>query len=477
MKSESSGKLASLGSFELGAETCIEFIGYSSFVAVVVSLILPGFLMWDGGEAWQSAVLMLSVSCFSLAISAFSDYVVRLRCIPLLVFACAGTIAFALLLYLVGVPIWLKLLLAVMVAAGLGSLAPQWFHLLGSQDYRVVPVLVAAGFCLGFLFVVVMGLVESPFRSAIALLLYATAVICTLALFFQVPERVVPKRIDKEKSDKRTRITPASHIMLAANFFQLALVAALAASFDLAIPCLMVAVVSMAVYVFDYFGKKRLSERSLSRVTPPATTAAYAMLCLFGEPVSFGSLCLLTFFCTIYTVSGYSAMSEHVRMSRLAPFRLFARTRFYDYISASIGCVCGLATAWAVSFDAVLAVKISIMVAVALSFVSSYCRESRFPELDILEEEIDPADPYAALKRKCRIVCNRYELSPRQYDVLVLVAQGRNAKYVQQALTISCSTAQTHIRNIYNKTGVHSRQELLDLIEKAKPYEKEKKPK
>ena len=64
----------------------------------------------------------------------------------------------------------------------------------------------------------------------------------------------------------------------------------------------------------------------------------------------------------------------------------------------------------------------------------------------------------------------QHGLSERQYEVLVLVAQGRNAKYIEQTLMISLSTAQTHIRNIYRKTGVHSRQELLNLIEATKLY-------
>lgn len=32
-------------------------------------------------------------------------------------------------------------------------------------------------------------------------------------------------------------------------------------------------------------------------------------------------------------------------------------------------------------------------------------------------------------------------------------------------MTISKSTVETHIKHIYAKTGVHSKQELLDLIE------------
>ena len=76
-------------------------------------------------------------------------------------------------------------------------------------------------------------------------------------------------------------------------------------------------------------------------------------------------------------------------------------------------------------------------------------------------------------KKRCRVVGEQCNLSERQFEVLMLVAQGRNAKYIEQALSISLSTAQTHIRNIYRKTGVHSRQELLDLIEGTKLYGEE----
>ena len=40
-------------------------------------------------------------------------------------------------------------------------------------------------------------------------------------------------------------------------------------------------------------------------------------------------------------------------------------------------------------------------------------------------------------KKRCRAVSEACGLSERQYEVLMLVAQGRNAKYIEQALTIS----------------------------------------
>ena len=66
---------------------------------------------------------------------------------------------------------------------------------------------------------------------------------------------------------------------------------------------------------------------------------------------------------------------------------------------------------------------------------------------------------------KCEIVARTYGLSNRQREVLGMLAKGRNADYITEKLIISSHTAKAHIYNIYQKTGVHSRQELMDLVE------------
>lgn len=47
------------------------------------------------------------------------------------------------------------------------------------------------------------------------------------------------------------------------------------------------------------------------------------------------------------------------------------------------------------------------------------------------------------------------------------MARGRDAEYIRNRLCISRNTVNTHIAHIYRKTGVHSRQELIDLVEQA----------
>ncbi len=70
-----------------------------------------------------------------------------------------------------------------------------------------------------------------------------------------------------------------------------------------------------------------------------------------------------------------------------------------------------------------------------------------------------------AWTRAARSIAQRYMLSPREEDVLLLFSKGRTINFIAEELVISFNTAKTHVRHIYVKTGVHTRQELIDLIE------------
>lgn len=66
---------------------------------------------------------------------------------------------------------------------------------------------------------------------------------------------------------------------------------------------------------------------------------------------------------------------------------------------------------------------------------------------------------------KVKIVSAEAGLTPRESDILQLAAHGRNKSVISRELSISEETAKTHLRNIYQKLGVHSHQELIDLME------------
>ncbi len=68
----------------------------------------------------------------------------------------------------------------------------------------------------------------------------------------------------------------------------------------------------------------------------------------------------------------------------------------------------------------------------------------------------------------CGELSAAYGLSKRESEVLVLFAKGRSAPFIAEAFSVSKGTVKTHIRHIYEKLDVHSKQELLDLIEKQR---------
>lgn len=57
-----------------------------------------------------------------------------------------------------------------------------------------------------------------------------------------------------------------------------------------------------------------------------------------------------------------------------------------------------------------------------------------------------------------------YALTDRELEVLRILARGHGLNRVQEALFIAEGTAITHRRHIYQKIGVHSKAELIDLV-------------
>ena len=49
--------------------------------------------------------------------------------------------------------------------------------------------------------------------------------------------------------------------------------------------------------------------------------------------------------------------------------------------------------------------------------------------------------------------------------MLRLLARGRTSPVIQEKLVLSHNTVKTHVRHIYAKLGIHSQQELIDIVE------------
>lgn len=99
---------------------------------------------------------------------------------------------------------------------------------------------------------------------------------------------------------------------------------------------------------------------------------------------------------------------------------------------------------------------------------SYYKNEDDYSLLPTAQEE-SGEDVYEKNKKPLlEVVSIKYNLTTREVEVFELLAKGRNAEYIQNALVISNHTVKTHIYNIYKKLDVHSLQELLDIVDLEK---------
>ena len=83
------------------------------------------------------------------------------------------------------------------------------------------------------------------------------------------------------------------------------------------------------------------------------------------------------------------------------------------------------------------------------------------------EPSTDQAPQKVPFQRKCAIIGEYYGLTRREVDVFRLIAAGRNSTRIQEELSISAGTVNTHSHHVFQKLDVHSQQEVIDLFQHA----------
>lgn len=92
-----------------------------------------------------------------------------------------------------------------------------------------------------------------------------------------------------------------------------------------------------------------------------------------------------------------------------------------------------------------------------------------FPERDLLS--LSPllfGMSHESVDLRCERLGDEAGLTPREGEVLALLARGRDVVYIADRLGIARNTVNVHRRNVYAKLGIHSQQELLSMVENAR---------
>lgn len=86
------------------------------------------------------------------------------------------------------------------------------------------------------------------------------------------------------------------------------------------------------------------------------------------------------------------------------------------------------------------------------------------------ENDKSPTDalPDAWIHEPCTRIAKAYGLTARETDVLEQLARGRSLPAMADIFVLSTNTIKMHIRHIYDKLDIHSKQELIDMVNKTR---------
>lgn len=121
----------------------------------------------------------------------------------------------------------------------------------------------------------------------------------------------------------------------------------------------------------------------------------------------------------------------------------------------------------AVALVAILCLVVISFMVLPESVVSSlsHLGTSKKQEKEKPADQAEPHEPQLTLEQKCAGVAAQCGLTPRENEVLEFLARGRTLSIVARDLHIAKNTARTHIEKIYQKTGIHKQQDLIDFVE------------
>ena len=116
--------------------------------------------------------------------------------------------------------------------------------------------------------------------------------------------------------------------------------------------------------------------------------------------------------------------------------------------------------------DLVTTVVVSVLILGATVLLFSEKELASKWGVSILEEGglVQRTEEEERVGERVEELARTYRLSPREEEVLALLADGKTGRVIQQELFIAEGTFKAHTRHIYEKMGINSRKELFDLL-------------
>lgn len=228
---------------------------------------------------------------------------------------------------------------------------------------------------------------------------------------------------------------------------------------------------ALTCFILALLGGKGGSERRLHLLVGAALPTAIALLIVIPVVKLMVEGPLVAIVSTILSASSFSLISSIacIEIASLARALVANASR----CAAAILLICCCCTALGMTLINVVGTggRMLCFLLEAVFFttvVISYALMTR-PGSSLLESsgknETGGVNSETNLAQRCGSLAQQKGLSPRETDVLLLLARGYGSTHIANELGISENTVRTHVRHIYEKLGVGGREALIALVD------------
>ena len=365
--------------------------------------------------------------------------------------------------------------------SGIGAvfLLALWGYFLAQLNHSQAPIYMASATCVA---VVLLMLVRVFLREDVLVLACILCALISVSLYlvwafrlwsfglFVYPENVRPP--DWRSLLHTAGAMVANSFLLGFGFYSLAI------SVDRLSGGLIVCgfLAATIFKIIDIKMGNRYQVDKIIKVIAPVAAICFLLMPFVSHATRFALVFVMVFFAMVDETVCWSAVSEYMHVHQVQPFANMAFGRFGDIVGLFLGFGSGYAI-FGLDIEGIVvpSLFLSVVVIVFVVLQTFFFRDNYTPYIEHkdLSEELEKTVPIpdeqlqsrGAWMRQCQLFAEYYNLTPRQEEVLFLLAKGRSSSYIEKRLVITSHTVKAHVYGIYQKSDIHSRHELLERLE------------
>lgn len=227
--------------------------------------------------------------------------------------------------------------------------------------------------------------------------------------------------------------------------------------------------VSLVLLALIVFGVRDTEHVFAAKLVATLMLVAFVVLAVFQGSFGLavilaagaeGALELVVFF-SLAELVGYSGLKAH---------RLFGAYVILTGATQFIGCGLSIiehALLPSGSYSIVGLVLVALIIVAAVWLLTDRAIVAFFWGSGATDNADDGRE--SSFEERANAVAEAHGLTARETEILLLFARGRSSSFIAEQLFVSTNTVRSHLLHVYSKCDVHSRQELITLIDGFSP--------